>query len=479
MLNLRNNPYNYSPNLSIMKKIYTLVFLLACVFFGHEAFAQNPLPKYQRSSLHMILLTTDEPALAGESEDFTTNINEAWQSYSFPDKYDQHKIDFVTGYGGKPKGTINELITRFQTGLSGLSIKELKELSQNLSGTKEYNAFLTDTTQIMLREQKVGQMLISKWFNITADGSFSGELIKERSAYNATQANIAEAASTTRGLQAITDAGEDLIGNTFVSFSKLSFYKNEPIAAFSRDLATTIAQLDPTGYAGPAAITAANTAYEMIHLGYSAATTTILYRLVWNDSIKTVFYSTFENGKINMEKFNQIDFPFELVGLTKTTSSTFDVKGGLAKAIGLDQLKDSLVKPSNDLIQQTIIRNLDKSFADLQSKYDVFKPLIQITSVDETNKIILADMGLKESVKDNDQFEILEAVQDPKTNKLTYQSKGTLKVVKGKVWDNRYALTEEAKKEQTEEGALHGTQLSWNKNVIPGTIIRLITKKKK
>lgn len=180
-----------------------------------------------------------------------------------------------------------------------------------------------------------------------------------------------------------------------------------------------------------------------------------------------------------MEKFNQIDFPFELVGLTKTTSSTFDVKGGLAKAIGLDQLKDSLVKPSDELIQQTIIRNLDKSFADLQSKYDVFKPLIQITTVDEANKMILADMGLKESVKDNDQFEILEVVQDPKTNKLTYKPNGTLKVVKGKVWDNRYALTEEAKKEQAEAGDLHGTQLSWNKNVQPGTVIRLVTKKKK
>ena len=476
---IRKSPDIIMHQISIMKKIFIIVFLFTSALYGYTIYGQNQLPKYQRSSLHMILLTTDEPALKGKSEDFTTNINEAWQSYPFPDKYDQHKIDFVTGYGGKPKGTINELITRFQTRLSGLSIKDLKELSENLSGNKKYNAFLTDTTQIMLREQKVGQMLLSKWFNIMADGSFSGDLIRERSAYNATQANIAEATSTVRGLQTITDAGEDLIGNTFVSFSKLSFYKNEPIAAFSRDVATAIAQLDPTGFARPVAITAANTTYNMTHLGYSASTTTILYRLVWNDSIKNVFYSTFENGKINMEKFNQIDFTFELVGLTKTTSSTFDVKGGLVKTIGLDQLKDSLVKPSDELIQQTIIRNLDKSFADLQSKYDVFKPLIQITTVDETNKVILADMGLKESVKDNDQFEILEVVQDPKTNKLTYKSNGTLKVLKGKVWDNRYALTEEAKKEQAEEGTLHGTQLSWNKNVVPGTVIRLVTKKKK
>jgi len=462
-----------------MKKFFTLIFLVVCVLYGYESYGQNPLPKYQRSSLHMILLTTDEPALEGESDDFSGNIQTAWQAYPFPDKYDQHKIDFVTGYGGKPKGTINELITRYQTGLSGLSIKDLKELSESLSGNKKYNAFLKDTTQIMLREQKVGQKLLRKWFNIADDGTYSVDLLKERSSYNATQANIADAAATVRGLEAITDAGEDLIGNTFVSFSKLSFYRNEPIATFSCNLAKAIAKFDPTGIAGPAAIAAADLAYQMTHLGYSAATTTVLYRMVWNDSIKHVFYSTIENNKFNMEKLNEIDFPFEFVGLTKTTSSTFDAKGGLAQSVGLDKLKDSLVKPADELIQQTIIRNLDKSFADLQSKYDVFKPLIQITTVNEANKLILADMGLKESVKDNDQFEILEVVQDPKTNKLTYKSNGTLKVVKGKVWDNRYALTDEAKSKQAEAGDLHGTQLSWNKNVQPGTVIRLITKKKK
>ena len=179
-----------------MKKIFTLVFLLVCMLYVYETCGQNPLPKYQRSSLHMILLTTDEPALVGESDDFSKNIETAWQSYPFPDKYDQHKIDFVTGYGGKPKGTINELITRFQTGLSGLSIKDLKELSENLSGNKKYNAFLADTTQIMLREQKVGQMLLRKWYNIADDGSWSVDLISERGAYNATQANIADATST-------------------------------------------------------------------------------------------------------------------------------------------------------------------------------------------------------------------------------------------------------------------------------------------
>lgn len=448
-----------------MKKTFTLFIVLmlgSIILFAQ----QNGLPKYQRSSLHMILLNTDEPTM-DDAIDFSADISDAWQTYPFPDKYDQHKIAFKEAYGGKPKGSFMELLKKYKDGFGKLSLGELKEISQTISNNKKYNQQLIDTTTVMLREQKVGQELLKKWFDIKPDGSYSMDLLNQRAAYNASQSDIASADATVRGVRGIIDRSTDLIGNTFVSFSKLAFYENEPIASFIRNLAVLIGQMvDPTG----AAVTAAELAYTATHEGYSAYTTTVLYRLLWNDSIQSVFYQCFDGDKINMQKFNAVDFPFEMVGVQKTSSTTVDAKGGFANLIGVKG-----AKPKDELVKQTIIRNLDKTFAALQYNYDEFKPLVPIISTEP----LLIDAGMKESIDDKSQFELLEAQYNENTGKVEYKSVGVLKVAKGKVWDNRYCLTDEAKAAADKNnGTVQGTELVANKNASLGMVVRLLTKKK-
>ena len=448
-----------------MKKIFTL-FLALTMGISFLFAQQNGLPKYQRSSLHMILLNTDEPTL-DDAIDFSDDISDAWQNYPFPDKYDQHKIDFKEAYGGKPKGSFMELLKKYQGGFGKMSLADLKEISATISNNKKYNQQLIDTTTVMLREQKVGQQLLTKWFGIKSDGSYSLDLLDQRSAYNASQSDVASASATVRGIQGVLDKSDDLIGNTFVSFSKLAFYENEPIASFIRNLTVLIGQMvDPTG----AAVTAAELAYTATHEGYSAYTTTVLYRLIWNDSVQAVFNQCFNGDKIDMKKFNAIDFPFEMVGVQKTSSTTVDAKGGFANLIGVKG-----AKPKDELVKQTIIRNLDKTFAALQYNYDEFKPLVPIISTEP----LLIDAGMKESIDAKSQFELLEAQYNEKTGVVEYKSVGVLKVAKGKVWDNRYCLTDEAKTAaEKNNGTVQGTELVANKNASLGMVVRLLTKKK-
>ena len=448
-----------------MKKTFILCFVLMLSSIAVLA-QQNDLPKYQRSALHMILLNTDEPALPS-AIDFSKDISEAWESYPFPDKYDQHKIAFKEAYGGKPKGSFIELVNKYQNGFGDLSLAKLKEISSTIADNKYYNQQLIDTTTVMLKTQKVGQQLVAKWFDIKADGSYSLDLLMQRSAYNASQSDLANAAATAKGVQAILDNGTDLIGNTFVSFSKLAFYENEPIATFSKNLAYVIASF--AGPAAGAAQLAADAAYTATHLGYSAYTTTVLYKLDWNDSIQSVFNQCWtDDNKIDMQKFQAIDFPFELVGVQKTSSTTMDAKGGFANLVGVEG-----AKPQEELIKQTIIRNLDKTFAALQYNYDVFKPLVPIISIDP----LLIDAGMKESIDDKSQFDLLEAQYNEKTKSIEYKSVGKLKVEKGKVWDNRYSLIEDPQAAE-DNGGLKGTQLSANKKAALGMVVRQITKKK-
>lgn len=445
-----------------MKKAF--ITLAICCATAVLANAQDTeLPAYNRSSLHLILLTTDEPTI-GETS-FNEDILKAWKEYPFPDKYDQIAIDYIEDYGGKPKGSMMELINRYKDGFGDLSVDDLKELKNTLGDNKYYNQQLIDTTKILLESNKVAQQLLRKWYNIKDDGSYDNSLLIEKSLYSATQSDVANATSTARGENTIIDnMSDDLIAHTFVSFSKLAFYENEPVAMFSKNLAYAIAAFLPDMAAAPT-ISAADVAYQTAKKGYSAYTTTVLYQLDWNDSTMNMFYSAFEGDKINMEKFNSMVFPFKLIGIETATSSTVDALGGLSEIVGIES-----GKPESELIQQTIVRNIDKVFAKMQYNYDEFKPLVPIISTDP----LLADVGMKEGIDDKSVFDLLEIVMDPSTGDIEYKTIASLKVVKGKVWDNRYSLLNDNDDNKDE---VRGTELKKNKKAVKGMLLRQNTKK--
>lgn len=450
-----------------MRKIILLTSI-ALFGFVYVANAQDAdAPKYQRSSLHMILLTTEEPQLDGV-EDFSSYLDKSWQDYPFPDKYNDHRISFTKADGGAPKGSFIEIINQYKNGFDGLSLVEAKAIMDKLVGAKEYNECLVQTTQDIINKDKVGNMLMRKWFNIQDDGSWDYNLVTERAAYNANQAAIAEANATAKGVQAILDQGENLISNTFITFSKLAFYPNEPVAAFTRDLALFIASQLP-GPAAPIAATSANAAYQATHKGYTALTTTALYKLDWNEEIQATFYQMFTpDNKIDMQKFNDYTFTMSLVGIDKASSTTMDALGGLGEIVGLEN-----AKPADELINQTIIRNIDKILAKMQRTYEVFAPVSQIISLNP----LMADMGKKEGLEGGESFNLLEPQVDPKTGDVEWKSVGIVKVDKKQIWDNRYALTEDAKKAQ-ESSELKGTVLSANKKATLGMVVKMVNKSK-
>ena len=449
----------------------TKIFFAVVAMFGFicAANAQNAeMPKYQRSSLHLVLLTTDEAGLNG-AEDFTAQLDAAWQGYPFPDKYNRHSIALTQAHGGAPKGGFLELVNRFQGGFQGMSLADAKSLLEDLKSGKAYKEELVKAINDIIATEKVGNQLMRKWWNIQDDGSWDYNLIKERASYNANQAAVAEAQATFRGLQTIIDQGEDLISNTFVTFSKLQFYPSEPVAAFIRNLMLFISELTPAP-ANMVLSAAANTTYAATSKGYTAATTTALYKLEWNDEIKNAFYQMFENDKINMEKFNAYTFPMTLVGIDKATSTTIDAAGSLGALVG----KEDAGKPEDVLISQTVGRNIDKLFAKLQKSYEVFAPVSQIISVDP----LVADMGMKEGLEGGESFNLLEPYENKETKKIEWRSVGIVKVAKKDIWDNRYALTDEAKKAQ-DAATVKGTVLSNNKKAAVGMVVRQVVKANK
>ena len=447
-----------------MKKTITL--LAAALLLAGSVAAQDQI-KYQRSSLHLVLLTTDEPLVSNDPE-LPTLVENSWKSYPFPDKYNNHAIDFTTANAGKPKGGLMATVSKFwdyNTHQSKLpsTLEELKELKDALTGGKKYLNQLKENIDIQIEKNDVARKLVAKWYNIKPDGSWDFNLLQERAAFNMSASDVSVAAATVGGAQEIINQlADEMMNTTFVAFSKLDFYQNEAVAGVGRDVTIAIARYSGNDLVINAAVLAAQKTYEMMKDGYSALANTLLYKLEWNDSIQAEFFACFKNdGKIDMAKFNNVKFRMEFLGSDACASSS----GAGANFLGAK-------KDKAELVQKTIIRNLDKQFVKLQKDYEVFRPVAPIICLDP----LMADMGTKEGLSGGEKFEILTRTQDPKTGKMGYKSVGTVKVDKKGVWDNNYNLTDGSvvitpSPVQTPDGR-NGTVLSKNKSAQYGMVVR-------
>jgi hypothetical protein len=254
----------------------------------------------------------------------------------------------------------------------------------------------------------------------------------------------------------LEDAGEELIGNTFVQFCKMDFYENEPIARFSMMLANAIA-----AFSGPAEGTvraAARTAYEVSKDGYSARAMALLYKLNWNDSILAEFYNCWiAENKLDYQKFQALPFNMVFVGADVSTSTAVAPFG-----FNVDEKK---------LIELTVVRNLDNLFTKMQQNYEVFKPKFPVIS----NPPLEAQLGMKEGLKGGEKFELLEPVWNEKLNKREYKRVGIVTIDKKQVWDNRYNAGETPENPQVNKKTgepITATLLSKNKAAYPGMLLR-------
>ena len=139
-----------------------------------------------------------------------------------------------------------------------------------------------------------------------------------------------------------------------------------------------------------------------------------------------------------------------------------------------DQVNSSIFlfaegKTLEQIIDKVLVRNIDNAFAKLQKENDVFKPLVKIL----TKEPLTAEIGMKEGLEGGENFEVLELQEEAGTGKILFKRVSTVKVAKGKVWDNRYNAGEKPKNED-------GTDLVQNEftefkgKAKNGTFLRLI-----
>lgn len=398
--------------------ILRLTVLWVCLGFAAQVQAQTQPQPYKRSSLYTVLGTH-------HSQPYGAQIDSVFIQLPMPDKYEDNNLParYIVCSAQEPRLTA-EHMWRF------------------------------------IYTSDAAKKTVAKWFDRNPEtGTFDLDLVTRRGNYNASEADVREALLSKRGLSVIADAGEDLIENSFLLINDIIYVDKEKSAAIASSIFSGLAIVaaaisveatveqdavkeDKVDVGDVAALAAGTAAIGAIIsdaiAGFTVKVTSYLYRLRWNDSIAAVFYNdlwcdtTYAPEEIARRKalFDKMDgknglFTFDYIGSYKVKSDKTVLRG---------------LHDNNDVIRKVCARALDKNIAALQRKYEVFKVKTPVTAID--GPFIRAQIGMKEGIRPNSKFEVLERRMDDE-GRVSYQRTAVVKPVKGLIWDNRFMATEE------------------------------------
>lgn len=403
-----------------MKKIF--IYITLTVLTLNTVFAQRKTIEeieYRRSSLYSILINHEEQKFAEE-------ISKVFVDIPISDKYNDHD-------------------------LSVKIISVDKKLKQDEKG------------EDFLRENQIASRLVARWFNRDIlTGKCDLNLISERGLYNASEFDKEIAAQTARGQQLLIDAGEELIGNTFVLVNDIRYIDKEKqgqAAALAMRILGAVAAV-ATG--DDSLMDIGEGLGQMMETlkGFKVKVTTHLYRLAWNEELSNDFFANMyaaseseEDKKITFEQ-NRDKFKLEYVG--KQLSSGSDVS-----FMGVNLSEPTI------MVRKACQRAIDENIANLQKNFESFKIKMPLSSTAP----LQCPIGKKEGVDENSKFEVLESVIDEK-GKTSYRRVAIIKPLKGMIWDNRYMAEEE-----NAQGATLGKttfQKVSGGEILPGMLIREI-----
>ncbi len=384
---------------------------------------------YRRSSLCSILIRHPE-------KKYDSDIAAVFPQIPIPDKYNNHN----------------------------LATREINAAMKRKTKSYKGKSNIEKTIEPFIQNNGVAKQMVSKWFDMKADGTFDMNLIKTRGLYDADYFDAMMAEQSVRGKSLLMDAGEDLIGNTFVIFNDIEYLDKEQAAAWA-----SLGVILVSGVA-QAAVNDADLAKSIRKSekdivdfnnkigGFRVTITTYLYRLRWDDETAGTFYSQYYTSEPDAPKRDaysrdKATFHLDYVG-------SYKVKTGETTMSG--------VKDQHGMIRKVCQRAIDKNIAQLQKEYEDFRvktPLFSTTP-------LCAKIGMKEDITPNTKFEVLEEVEDSE-GRTYYRRVGIVKPIKGRIWDNRY-LAEYEKENKSNTRTATEFKVVSGRDFRPGMLLRQI-----
>lgn len=370
-----------------MKKIlYSILFFnVITISFAQDSKSEFEV-KYRRSSLYSVMV--DQPNLP-----YAAEIKKNFENSPIPDKFNNHNLS--------------------------KRVYDFGELPTDGSDSPILSAIARD--------------IVAKWFNRSSKGGFNMNLIKERGFYDASALDVVKAQASKRGLDLLADAGEELIGKTFVLINEFKYTDKAEVAEKTSGWLNAIGTI--ADYAGASNVstvtTLTSTGATVAGKGYIVKTNAHLYQLVWDEETAAIFYNDYwaDDKTITPAKKKAFDestiFKLKYIG---TDTSWSDIQSTVFTS-----------KSDEQLIERATVKAIDRVIVKLQKNHDQFKTKTPLHTVDP----LTAKVGLKEGITKKSTFDVLEQVED-ENGKTQYVKVGVVKVdSKYPIWDNTYGAQEE------------------------------------
>lgn len=408
-----------------MKHYITTIVLLATTYICAMAQGQtSEQQEYRRSSIYSLLINHTE-------QNFADEICTAFMAMPVPDKYNDHDLSVK----------VLDMTTKLKKAKSDKENSEITEF---------------------LEQNNIASRLVGKWFNRDIfEGTCDMELVKARGLYNANHFDQVMAEKSQRSQALLMDAGEDLIGNTFVLVNDIRYVDKS-----KKSQGWGIALSVLGGLAGAAT---GNSNFSRLGnnlatiaesvKGFKVRVNTFLYQLVWDEATAANFYTNHYASEPDAQKCAAFDnarsaYRLKYVGKVESKGSTTSFMG-----VNMDE-------PIN-MVRKACQRALDENVADLAHDFEDFRTKVPLVSTAP----ITAYVGLKEGVSSKSRFEVLEVEEDEKGMRH-YKRVGVIKPVANLIWDNRYMSVEEGAENAT-LGSTTFKKVSGG-DFFPGMLIREI-----
>lgn len=344
-------------NMTKRLEVFGFAILLLFTFPLYGQKVDNMKRDYARNSVTMLVLDYgDSPYMEYFKQSGRLKI---------PDKFDDNNLNFTLL---KADFTRDAMVNKTNSSSIGISIG-----AKNLLSTSFVEPLIK-----LVKESKIPNAIIAKEFNRQTDGSFNMDVIAQRGMYNADEADYSRSQATMRKDDALRDAGELLLNNSYILV--LDYIKIQTMTEIYN------------------AMDAVNkTPVKRTQNGYKSSGIAYLYRIDLNDSVYNNFLQTMwvdasTDAKLRQERvdlFNQTIFPLERVSIFNFDAEALQYnadQGVLAPKVqkSPEQLFDEMVNNS----EKNVITSIEK----LNSK---FRVTAQITQTHPIGVKIGSKEGLK------------------------------------------------------------------------------------
>ena len=204
---------------------------------------------------------------------FAQEIENVFNEMPVPDKYNDHSIGKKVFYTADGKLKMKNLDSHMGFKINASSDKTLMN---------DFDFFL--------QKQAIASRLIAKWFNRKkATGICNMNLVQERGYQNASEVEKRLAALSVRKDALLKDAGEELIGNTFVLINDIRYIDQSKGSSIIGGVVSAATQM--AGALNGIEVSEENNLGTIIssYKGFNVKIKTYLYQLIWDDEISSYF----------------------------------------------------------------------------------------------------------------------------------------------------------------------------------------------